>query len=264
MSNSAHDDIRLTIEEQHIELYRQRLDACPVGQRGDASALLRLIADLGKAADHGDACVEVRTMRLDHASKSLWLEFDVQVLKRAGWLDVLPPGNKHYLDENRYRELRSAFDESDFDLDFRMPEPSHLLFSELLDSLDHLRIGRPSTLGITLENMEKSGMLSLEGDEVRLGTEAYQLLQAMQQRYPGMASKHFSTRLALLQSQLEQSSISIGAALAELLPDVLGHVDSAALAERVWDDIESLYDSEDQVPHAPTQGLIRRSVEHDS
>lgn len=257
MGNSAHDDIRLTIDQQQIGLYQQRLDSCPVGQRGDAASLLSLIARIGRAAEHEDARLQKASLHLKHFSLPVWAEFDVQVVEQQGWLDEFPNEGSHYLQSGDYEAVLSALKESDFELDFRLPEPGHPGFGQLMDSLDQLRIGRPSTLGATLEAMEEGGMLIIEGDEVRLTAGAYQTLQSMQQRYPAMASKGFSTRLALLQQKLERDAISVDAALAELLPDLLQRTNAASLAVGVWEDIESLYSPLDEAPQAPLQGLIR-------
>lgn len=257
MGNGAHDDIRLTIDQQQIGLYQQRLDSCPVGQRGDAASLLKLIARIGRAAEHENARLQKASLHLKHFSLPVWAEFDMQVVEQQGWLDELPHEGSHYLQPGDYEAVLSALKESDFELDFRLPEPGHPAFGQMMDSLDQLRIGRPSTLGATLEAMEEGGMLIIEGDEVRLTSGAYQALQSMQQRYPAMASKRFSTRLALLQQQLERDAISVNAALAELLPDLLQRTNAASLAVGVWDDIESLYRPLDEAPQAPLQGLIR-------
>ena len=257
MGNSAHDDIRLTIDQQQIGLYQQRLDSCPVGQRGDAASLLKRIARIGRAAEHEDARLQKASLHLKHFSLPVWAEFDMQVVEQQGWLDELPHEGSHYLQLGDYEAVLSALKESDFELDFRLPEPGHPAFGQMMDSLDQLRIGRPSTLGATLEAMEEGGLLIIEGDEVRLTAGAYQILQSMQQRYPAMASKGFSMRLALLQQQLERDAISVDAALAELLPDLLQRTNAASLAVGVWDDIESLYRPLDEAPQAPLQGLIR-------
>ncbi|MEN1836147.1 hypothetical protein AAIM60_25070 [Pseudomonas lijiangensis] len=257
MGNSAHDDIRLTIDVQQIGLYEQRLDSCPVGQRGDAASLLKLIARIGLAAEHEDARLQKVNLQLKHFRLPVWAAFDVPVMEQRGWLDELPHEGSHYLQPCEYEAVLSALTESDFELEFRLPEPGHQGFGQLLDSLDQLRIGRPSTLGATLEAMEEGGMLVIEGDEVRLTAGAYQTLQNMQQRYPAMAGKSFSTRLALLQQKLERDMISVDAALAELLPDLLQRTDAASLAVGIWDDIESFYSPLDEVPQAPQQGLIR-------
>jgi DNA topoisomerase IA len=197
------------------------------------------------------------SLRLKHFRRPVWAEFDLQAVEQSGWLDQLPDQATKYLKPTEYQALLRALEVCDFELDFCQPEPGHLSFAQLIDCLDQLRIGRPSTLGAILQAMEHSDMLVIKGDEVRLTAAAYLALHTMQQRYPAMASKHFSTRLALLQQKLEHDSISIQSALAELLPDLLRRPDAAALSVAIWDDIESLYSTVNDEPQAPVQGLIR-------
>ncbi|RMQ44326.1 hypothetical protein ALQ04_02216 [Pseudomonas cichorii] len=264
MGNSAHDDIRLTIDSQQIALYQQRLNNCAVGQHGDAGRLLKLIARIGDAAGHEDPRFQVITLRLKHFSNPVSVEFEVQTVELEGWLEHLPHEAAHCLELGEYQALLRALKESDFELDFRLPEPEHLSFGQLIDNLDQFRIGRPSTLGQTLEDMETGRMLVIDGDEVRLTATAYKVLHDMQQRYPAMANKNFSARLALLQQKLERDELSAASALAELLPDLLPHFDSTSLTEDIWDDIESFYEPLDEAPQAPLQGLIRQRAGDES
>ena len=108
MGNSAHDDIRLTIDQQQIGLYQQRLDNCLVGQRGAAASLLRLIARIGRAAEHEDARLQKASLHLKHFCLPVWAEFDVQVVEHKGWLDELPNEGSHYLQPYEYEALLSA------------------------------------------------------------------------------------------------------------------------------------------------------------
>lgn len=260
-TNSAHDDIQLTIDASDLPKYHQLLTNMRFGEPGDALNLLDLIVRINQASAQENAQVEHICFHFSHQSTDIQLVFKAKVVQQPNWLSDFEDKLAQFLTPQQAQEIDAilSVDPSAqlFEISFCAPKITPLKLDDLYASLDIYKIGRPSSLPDIISKLEALGMIALNQDQVILSAKGLQTYLVFNQQRKGLADKTFSTQLASLEQEIERDEISIEAALAKLLPAITAEPKSAQLAQGVWHDIDDLYAADDEVDFISEQGLIQ-------
>lgn len=261
MKNSAHDDIRLTIDSEDIPKFAKLLTTTRFGQQNDAINLVSLIDSLSKASSFGHATVNKFTVELVNVKADVRLTFDIQTLQDSGWLQLFESEKSKYNTHDDFSALCSALSSQQFSFSFSPQEFSGMSFSSLLEYLDLFTIGRPSSLPSALSDLVKLDMVELNShsDEVKLTSCGLDTLTTIKSTYPSIASCDLSVLITRLQQEIERGEVNVENALDQFLSTIMTINQPSVLTQDMWQDIDEIYDNEDKAQ--PKEGILKRGKE---
>lgn len=200
MYNNAHDDIQLNFERGSKEYneYRKKIRSAHAGD--DLLALLDLLEQMQHEAQ-SVLEVEQQTVTLQMEGCNWvwhidnWLLNDTNTPSSFEDLSQKIPVDRDFVEADAYVNLDSELTSEDVNwlahnnltCNINMLPYSKSL-SELLQDMEMLEIGRPSSISGVLDELCHSGLLQLQNQQVKLTKQGRSVIQVLQQAEPVLAS----------------------------------------------------------------------------
>lgn len=240
MGNSAHDDIQLTIDPKDLPQYKKFLSS-------DLWNVLCLIHDIAMAKEAGNATFENREIALKNKNSDLVIRLCGNVWENKGWMNILNGMDSpaSFFDLFAWLDFLDAVKNHEFSLDFLESCYKGMPFLNLLEDMDALSIGRPSTFSRVLQELEDLECVKINGDHIKISGKGMAAVLFFESLFPAVANPFFSKKIANLQSDIENDCFSMAKALEDALSCFFDENVITRITDNMWEDPESLYDKEE-------------------